>query len=130
MHFFLDEHLSHRLVNRLITAGHGADSVDLLGMKGWPDEELLWFARMRGWVFVSIDEDYLLVHRALRRWGITAMHAGILTLPDQMPPPAFARALDIFASEGLPITDRLYLWDTAQGGRWIQYAPALRDGQS
>jgi predicted nuclease of predicted toxin-antitoxin system len=63
MHFLLDENLSHTLVGRLIAAGHGAESVDLLGMKGWPDEELLWFARMRGWVFVSIDEDYLLVHR-------------------------------------------------------------------
>ena len=129
MHFLLDENLSHTLVGRLTAAGHGANSVDLLSMKGWPDEELLWFAKTRGWVFVSIDEDYLLVHRTLRRWGITDIHAGILTLPDQMPPPTFARALDIFASEGLPITDRLYIWDTAQGGRWVQYVPVFRDGQ-
>lgn len=127
MHFLLDENLSHTLVDRLIQAGHGADSVDRLGMKGAPDEELLWFAKMRGWVFVSIDEDYLLLHRALRRWGVADMHAGILTLTDRLPPREQTRALDIFASEGLPIADRLYIWDTEHGGRWIRYDPPPRD---
>lgn len=130
MHFLLDENLSHTLVGRLIAAGHDADSIDRLSMKGWPDEELLWFAKTRGWVFVSIDEDYLLLHRAFRRWGVAESHACILILPDQMPPPAFAQALDIFASEGLPIANRLYIWDTAQGGRWARYDPPLRDVQS
>jgi hypothetical protein len=130
MHFLLDENLSHTLVNRLVVAGHGADSVDRLGMKGSPNEELLWFAKTRGWVFVSIDEDYLLLHRAFRRWGVASVHAGILILPDLLPPLAQTQALDIFASEGLPTADRLYIWDTAQGGRWIHYAPPLRDGQS
>jgi hypothetical protein len=116
MHFLLDENLSHTLVDRLIAAGHGADSVDLLRMKGSPDEELLWFAKTRDWVFVSIDEDYLLLHRAFRRWGVTRMHAGILILPDLLPPLAQTRTLDIFASEGLPIADQLYIWDTTQGG--------------
>lgn len=129
MHFLLDENLSHTLVDRLIVAGHGADSVDLLGMKGSPDEELLWFAKTRGWVFVSIDEDYLLLHRAFRRWGIIEIHAGILTLPDLLPPLAQTRALDIFASEGLPTADRLYVWDTAHGGRWTLYDPHPHDMQ-
>ncbi|MDQ2784921.1 MAG: DUF5615 family PIN-like protein [Chloroflexota bacterium] len=126
MHFLLDENLSHTLVDRLIAAGHRADSVDLLGMKGSPDEELLWFAKTRGWVFVSVDKDYLLLHRAFRRWGIATLHAGILILPDRLPPSAFADALDIFASEGIPIADRLYIWETAQGGRWIHYNPQPR----
>jgi hypothetical protein len=129
MHFLLDENLSHTLVDRLIAAGHGADSVDLLRMKGSPDEELLWFAKTRDWVFVSIDEDYLLLHRAFRRWGVTRMHAGILILPDLLPPLAQTRTLDIFASEGLPIADQLYIWDTTQGGRWTRYDPPLRDMQ-
>jgi len=114
-------------VGRLVAAGHDADSVTLLGMKGSPDEELLWFAKTRGWVFVSIDEDYLLLHRAFRRWGITDRHAGILTLPDLLSPPAQTWALDIFASEGLPTADRLYIWDTAHGGRWTLYDPHPRD---
>ncbi len=127
MHFLLDENLSHTLVNWLVAVGHGADSVDLLDMKGSPDEELLWFAKTRGWVFVSVDRDYLLLHRAFRRWGMTDVHAGILTLPDRLSPSAFAQALDIFASEGLPIADRLYIWDTAHGGRWVRYDPPPRD---
>jgi hypothetical protein len=129
MHFLLDENLSHTLIGRLMAAGHEADSVDLLGMKGWPDEELLWFAKARGWVFVSIDEDYLLVHRALRRWAVADRHAGVLTLPDLLPPFAQTQALDIFASEGLPIADQLYIWDTTHGGRWTRYDPPLRDGR-
>ncbi len=127
MHFLLDENLSHTLVDRRIAAGHDADRIDRLGMKGSPDEELLWFAKRRGWVFVSIDEDYLLLHRAFRRWGITDIHAGILIVPDLLPPPAQTRALDIFASEGLPIANRLYIWGTAQGGRWTLYDPPPRD---
>ncbi|MGI8858101.1 MAG: DUF5615 family PIN-like protein [Thermomicrobiales bacterium] len=130
MHFLLDENLSHMLVSRLSAAGHGAESVDRLGMKGWPDEELLWFAKKRRWVFASIDEDYLLIHRALRRWAVADRHAGILTLPDLLPPPAQTWVLDVVASEGLPIADQLYVWDTTHGGRWTRCDPPLRDEQA
>lgn len=96
MNFLLDENASAgELANRLRAIGHGVERGNLPDRNRAPDEELLWLAKTHGWVLVTYDEDFQMLHRAFK---ITDAHAGILTLPARLLPPEEARILDIFAS--------------------------------
>ncbi|MCA1669561.1 MAG: hypothetical protein LC793_19670 [Thermomicrobia bacterium] len=60
-----------------------------------------------------------MIHRSLQRWGLAAMHSGILVTPDTLGVVQEARALDIFASSALPTANALYYWGERLS--WIRY---------
>ena len=128
MYFLLDEQLTHRLIRLIEATGHMANSVDRLGLKSLPDEDILWFAKQRDWVLVTVNaEDFKLLHRAFRRWSIADAHAGILVIPDQLLPSEQTRVLDVFASQQWPIANNLYEWLGDSVGGWVHYNPAVTD---
>ncbi|MHB8645566.1 MAG: DUF5615 family PIN-like protein [Thermomicrobiales bacterium] len=119
MKVFLDENVSVKVAIRLRDAGQDVMTVDDIGLKGAHDEEHLFFARDQGRVFVSHDGDLYLIHRSLRRWGVAAMHSGILITPDTLGVAQEAWALDIFASSELPTANVHYYWDERVS--WVRY---------
>lgn len=128
MDFLLDEQLTHRLIPRIDAAGHTANSVDLLGLKSVHDEDILWLAKQRDWVLVTINAgDFKLLHRAFRRWSVADAHAGILVIPDQLLLAEQVRVLDVFASQQWPTANSLYEWLGDSAGGWVRYDPAVVD---
>ncbi len=65
------------------------------------------------------------MHRALMRWNVEwkheQIHAGILSLRQEIPIREQVHALDVFVASGLPITNRMYEWRT-EGG-WVRRDP-------
>jgi predicted nuclease of predicted toxin-antitoxin system len=53
-----DENLSHRLVLELATLYPGSQHVDSVGLHGQPDLAIWSYARQRGFVIVSKDDDF------------------------------------------------------------------------
>ncbi len=86
------------------------------------DDEQLFFAAEHGAILVSHDGDFSVLHRGIRRWlrqrGETAIHAGILIVPDSISAEQKARILDIFAASDLPAANELYEWFS--GREWVR----------
>lgn len=79
----------------------------------------MFFAHANNRILVAYDGHFYLVHRTLRRWGVTDMHAGILIVPDTLSIAEQAGVLDIFAASQLPAANELYYWDVDRS--WIRY---------
>lgn len=58
MKLLLDENLSPKLAARLQAQFPGSSQVELLGLKGQPDEVVWEYARLHGFIIVSKDNDF------------------------------------------------------------------------
>jgi predicted nuclease of predicted toxin-antitoxin system len=112
--FFLDENLSVHVASLLRTLGHEVTTARDEGLIRAHDDEQLFFAAENGLILVSHDGDFYVLHRGIRRWlhsrGETAIHSGILIIPDNLSTEQKARLLDIFAASGLVAANELYEW--------------------
>lgn len=125
--FYLDEDVSLDLAVALRRRGHDALTVPDLNTQGAADDEQFAMAvRLRRILVVYNRKDFLLLHRAWRRWfgewGTTPppQHPGILCLPQPPTPDAEAAAelVDRFvraAEPGGTLANRFFRWSGGRG---------------
>lgn len=125
--FYLDHNVARETAVRIQSTGHGARTVQDLGLPGAEDYAHLLIADQNGWIFVTHDRsDFMLLHGAwrawTRAWGVVRAHAGILVIP-QSPrwrPIEAAAALTAFPQADLPLENELYSWQADSG--WVRKA--------
>jgi hypothetical protein len=122
--FYVDNDVSDHLIPLLRASGHHVASTPDLGYARATDEQQLLTAFQMGRILLTHNaSDFVLLHRAWRRWPIALgvnwpPHPGILVLPQ---PPGMtiarsARELGKFVRSSRPIANELYRLTTA--GRW------------
>jgi hypothetical protein len=126
--FQLDHNVSARLRHLLRAAGHDVADAREQGLTRAPDDAVLLEAAEAGRLLVTHNRaDFLLLHRAWRRWSAAwavmppPTHAGILILP-QPPastPSSQAAAIEAILTGGAaPLTTSLWRW--VADGRWVE----------
>lgn len=118
MRFYIDEDPPDALGPGLRLLGHDAVTTSEIGNKGQTNVAQLAYAAEEGRVLVTCNrKDFELWHEGLlrwsQRWGIVVdAHPGIIVLPSGSRAllPDMIRALDQFARQALPTTNRLCRW--------------------
>ncbi len=117
-HFYLDENMPVAVASELQAFGHQATTADDLYLKRAGDDEHLWIAAQHGWILVTRDHDYRLLHDAWHRWQVTTTHAGILITPHAWTAKQTALELHALLQTSTRLTNALYEWKPGQG--WVQ----------
>ncbi len=125
--FQLDHNVSGRLRSLLRTAGHEVVDAREQGLERASDDALLLEAAQAGRLLVTHNRaDFLLLHRAWRRWSVAwgivppPTHAGILVVPQppHVTPAEQARAIEALLADGTVLTTGLWRWRVAGG--WVE----------
>lgn len=94
--FYLDEDTPEALAIPLTSLGHTVATTTSAQRKGTKDYDQLWFAALRGLIFVTLNRaDYTLLHGAWLHWGVARTHAGIIVLHHMAPSDLVPIAQDI-----------------------------------
>lgn len=124
-HHYLDEDVSHDLVDGLVEAGYDMDSVKDAGTFGLTDARQLAWAVDHGRTIITHNlKDFRLLHEALslwaHRWGTPNVlrHHGILVVP-HLPTPDLVRILDEFVRPLDTIDNRMFIYDRHRG--WSEH---------
>lgn len=124
--FYLDENVSERVADHLISLGLAATSASRLGHKGRSDPEQVVIAADLDRIFVTYDASDFLLHDAWRTWPATwglssePEHAGILIMyPGKGITAAdIADSISQLVSKNVEFRNRLYGWSTQRG--WVE----------
>ena len=94
--------------------GHEATTARDLQLTRGQDALHLLVAVQRGWIVVTRDKDFTLLHDAWQRWTyawqVQESHAGILLTPHMWLADQAAREVHAFFQTGQPLANRLYEW--------------------
>jgi hypothetical protein len=120
---YLDNDVSVALIHQLGVRGHAVTATRDLSQQRAPDDLQLLRAAEHRWTLISHNRrDFLLLHRAWRRWsdrwGVTAMHAGILIIPHGSSV-RLAEAIHEFLELALSLDNQLHKWHPLSG--WRRY---------
>lgn len=116
---YLDSDVRAGYVLRLRSRGHDAVHVKDFGTFHETDDYHLSVAALQGRVLVTHNrDDYILLHRAWRRWTenwrVPDQHPGILVVPQDKTTDVIT-AIDDFFALGLPIVNLLYVFTRVRG---------------
>ena len=124
---YIDHDVSAQIATLLRNEGH-----DVLTTREWrltrasDDEQLLFASQQRRGLITHNARDFVLLHNAWRRWSaawqVTAIHAGILVIPQwpRLLPADAARELHHFLVSRSALANELHQWRTSARG-WLQY---------
>lgn len=122
--FQLDHNVPARLRWLLHAAGHDVISAREQGLDRAPDADLLLAAAAAGRLLVTHNlRDFVMLHRAWRRWPIAwgvapaPEHSGILVIPQppHVQPDDLAWAIEALLAGGTPIVNGLWRWVPSTG---------------
>lgn len=125
--FYLDENVSHALVNELEQRGHLVATTTAERRIGAPDPHQLLYAAVRGWTIVTHNRhDFRLLHDAWllwsRRWGVRPHHSGILIV-DQYERQTDDEVANVITSlledPDTSLETALYDWQRTTG--WVRF---------
>ena len=121
--FYLDHNVHRGLAQLLRTGGHDAVATHEISLERATDDVQLLTAAEHGWIMVTHNrKDFVLLHRAWRRWSrawnVTPEHAGVVILPQGRPHTDLKDLLNGFLEQGLPLFNELYEWRAGEG--WIR----------
>lgn len=123
--FYFDQNVSSGIAVLLRAEGHQLTTAYEIGLDRAGDDEHFLLAAQRNWTLVTTNgKDFRLLHDAWRRWlstyGVTALHAGVLIVPQRQSAQRIARAIADLLAESPPLANELYEWRPDSG--WVQRA--------
>ena len=124
---YIDHDVSAQIAALLRNDGHDVLTTRERHLTRASDDEQLLVASQQGRVLITHNaRDFVLLHNAWRRWSaawqVTAVHAGILVIPQwpRLLPAEAARELHHFlVFRGAPANE-LHQWRASARG-WVQY---------
>jgi hypothetical protein len=125
---YLDEDMKIEVADLLIAPDRSVRTTRGEGRLRAGDPFQLLYAAERDWTLVTCNrEDYHLIHDAwllwAHHWGLTRMHAGILTLDQGHFTETIVAAVDsFFGGDFSPLRNTVYDW-SARDGVWRKYHP-------
>ena len=115
--FHLDHNVAYRIAMGLSGLGHDVVTAYSLGLDGADDDvHLLASARDDRILVTNNGKDFLLLHKAWRRWsqawGVARSHAGILIIPQwpHLAPDLAVQAIHSIQAR-VPLANELYAYD-------------------
>jgi len=93
------------------------------GLKRGHDPQHLLLASTSGWILVTHDQDFALLHEAWldwsTAWGVTPRHYGVLLLTQTMKPPRLAREIHTLLRGHPRLENRMY--ELLASGTWKRH---------
>jgi hypothetical protein len=120
---YLDQNIPRRVALLLVANGRTVHTARQLGLHKASDHQHLLIAAQRGWILVTRDKDFLLLHRAWQdwalAWGVAPIpeHRGILVVSDHWHLQRLADEVDALLTRlgGAPSVNTLYEWQDPAG---------------
>ena len=118
--YYTDHNVAVGIAHLLRAEGHNVVTARDLGLDHARDDEHLLVAAQQARIFISHNRaDFELLHHAWhhwsRAWGVTVPHAGILIMPQTLPPFRLAQEVNAIQKTGVSFVNALYEWRSSSG---------------
>ena len=122
---YFDHNVKGKVARILASQGQTACTARDVGMWRATDEEHLLFAATQGWLLVTNDRDFILLHDAWHRWSrewnVHPVHAGILLTVQSWSTQVLVTNVASFLAAGPPTDNLLYTWEPQGWTRYPRY---------